>query len=223
MPLIIPVSDIRETLGVDDVPGVSKAIERTIESAQVAVENSFRSEFSRVTAVDEFFVHHSHKFGPSYQNLFLLSRGLIDTGASITAYAAGTRAALSDATARTNLASLAGVDYTHVEPDTGLFQVTELDLSSCYVRISYTAGLTDDDADPPIYQNVPEWLRQAVRLNTMILLDAHPIIPRPTAREADGGFLQTDVVEKQLAQILYNKSRYEPAAMKPRMATAVPI
>ena len=222
MPLIVPVMDIRESMALDDVAGVSTAIERAIETAQTIVSSSFRSEFDRVTVVDDYFVKYSHKFGSAYKTLFLLSRGLVDTGSNFTIYASAQKKDLTDSTVRVDLEDVESVDYTSLDSDKGLLEVFDYDLTQCYVRISYTAGLLDDLGDPAYYLNVPRWLYDAVKINTQIALDSNPIIPRPTARESQGT-VDTNYLQRQSAQILLSKSRYAPAAWKPTVKTITPV
>ena len=223
MALIVPVKDIREAMALtDEIVGLNTAVERAIEMAQQAVSESFRSPFERVTVVDEFWVHHSRKFGDSHQTALLLSRGLVDEGESISIFASGIRNYLDDSSQRVNLQDVSGDNLIRLDSDIGVIDITEYDLSFCFVRVSYTAGLLDNNSSPPIYQDVPTWLSQAVRLNTQVLLDANPIIPRPTVRD-EKGTAQTDIAEKQLASIMLSKSRYHPRAVKPKYTSETPV
>lgn len=223
MPLLVTVSEIREmmALGAGVPGGINAAIEQSIYSAQESVAASFRAPFARATVVDTFFVHHSLVFGspPSYQSELLLSRGLVDTTQTWTVYASSTRTGLAAATTRVDLRSNSGTDHTSLEADTGTLRVTEIDLTNQFVQASYTAGLTDDDGDPAAYDNVPEWLRQAVRLKTLLLLETNPVIPRPTERSEEGarsraGANLSSPLERQLANILLSHARYVPSAWK---------
>lgn len=201
-----------------DKPGLNDAIEKAIESAQEVVAESFRSPFARAEVMDDFFVHRSHCFGGSYQVDLLLSRGLIDTGVAITAVAARRPNDLDDTGLSSNLLNVSGEDLTLVDADKGLIRIVDMDLSNYFVRITYTSGLEDDDGSASFYKNVPEWLAKAVRLNTMMELDANPVIPRPTVRDSTGS-VQTDTLEKQFRQLLFSRSRYFPGSYKPRNST----
>jgi hypothetical protein len=216
MPLIVDVADIRAAIAFDDLDSVNLAIEQAIEQAQQSVADTVRSSFERGTVTDEFWVTTSLSFGGSNPQVeLLLSQGFMDSGQAITVYSSGSQAGLSDSGLRTNLKSYNGTDHAVFDYNKGLLRVVDFDISKQYVSAAYTAGFEDDGGSPAIYTGTPEWLKQAVRLKTQLVLDANPIIPKPTGTGDGDGGMAAQILSKTLSTITMAHARYVPGSWKP--------
>lgn len=225
MTLVVSVADLRDALAFDDIDDVNVAIEQAIEQAQQSVADTIRSSIARATVIDEFWVGSVNTYaGSNPQTELLLSQGFVDSGQTYTVYAAGSQTNLSSSSNRTDVRAQNGVDHVVLDAEEGLIRIVDWDLTRCYVRISYTAGFADNSGSPAIYTGTPEWLKQAVRLKAQLILDANPVLPRPTERFGEGGASTgATVIGKTLSTITLNHSRYVPGSWKPYRTTPTPV
>jgi hypothetical protein len=109
-------------------------------------------------------------------------------------------------------------DRTRIDFDRGLIYVNNYKLSSCYVRVEYTAGLTNDGGEPQVYQNVPSWLQSAALLETLKYMDTNNNFPRVSRRQEEDR-QDTENIEIQLGDLISGHVRYTPMAIKPDIST----
>ena len=223
MPLVVDPQEVIEAAGMTTLNDrVSLAAERAVETAQQSAASLFRTAFERVTVVDDFFPIDSLRFDSARSTELLLSRGLVDAGQTLTLYASATREGLGAASTRTNLQSNGGVNHVILDYERGLLSVADIDISKQYVRATYTAGLTNDGGAPALYLGAPEWLRQAVRVQTLLHLDSNPVFP-PASREDDSPSRTADHLKAELGALVGDHARYVPAAWKPRIRNATAV
>lgn len=233
MPLLRSVEETRERLGYSADNDRNEAIESHLETAVETLSDQIRTEIDRADIVDTFFVRASLRSSlsgqgnsrrPAYgrglgiasgsaaQTQLLLSRGFLDSAEAITVYAAGTEDALSNSALRTDLQQASGtnIDYTQFDYERGILNVSDCGLDGIYVRVTYKAGFLDDDATPPVFQDVPVWLIRANDLETRILVNSDAVFGRDSVSSEEQNRL-----ESRLSKIMMKHARYIPTAEKP--------
>jgi hypothetical protein len=201
----LSVPDMRGRMAFDDMADVNAAIEMALAGATSWLAAELRSRFEPGTYTELFFVDRSFVAGATQQAYLSLKRGFVSAVSSIT-YAAK----------RSELGTSAAIDlstYCEYRLEEGLILVSEIDLSSQYVRVVYTAGFSADEDNPQIFDSdeTPDWLRDAAALKTMLLFDeAAPTLRREN--KMDGDF---KTMTQNLKAIVTPHIRYHPYAFRP--------
>lgn len=228
MPLLISVAELRDATGFGDIADVNKAIESAIGIATVTLASRLRCDFSRVTVVDEHFVQASLRAGfagPS-KTAFKLGRGFVDSGETIEVFAASTAFKLDASGTRVDLQAIQNgnstISVVRFNHDAGEMFINDYQLSNCYVRTTYTAGLTSDGGEPDVYESVPDWLKQACVMETERHMDTMNVFPRVT-RRAEEERQDTENLERQLNDLLLGHARYMPMAHKVEISTETAV
>jgi hypothetical protein len=177
--------------------------------------------------VDEFFVRRSLRpTAWATETILKLGQGMVDSAVTYNVYAASTPANANFSgtpTKRTNLRNITpsaspADDRTRLDFNRGLLYVNNFGLSSCYVRVEYTCGLTNDGGDPQVYESVPDWLQAAVLLEMMKYMDTNNNFPRVSRRQEEDR-QDTENIEIQLGDLISGHVRYAPMAIKPDIST----
>lgn len=236
--LLASVEDIRMRLTFDEGTTVDNAIEGALLSTTPILESRLRTKFTRVDGEEEYFQIrkvHSEEFpaptpflnsapnrirrgglfanAPLFTLECLLRRGFIsetDT-TNLKVEAATLIPNFADPNLTWNLREFDdGLDHTFVDTERGMVTIHQLDVSGMFVRITYNGGLTvasDDLYDLTADQN---WLKELAILNTLLILNAHPVV-RP---EGDlDAFM--DAVKDDYETIYKDHMRYVPSAARP--------
>lgn len=181
--LLQSVEELRSKLaygvGNDDV---DEAIKSALEKATTTLEGSLRTPFAAGTATDTFMARKLSFGATGLQTVakLKLSRGFVDTAQTITARAAATLAGLDDVDEYTDLRDNDGVDHLIVEDDEkGKIMIVDysfLGIARGYVRISYTCGFSNDQADPPLYTGIPAWLETMAEIQAELHTMTNPVM-----------------------------------------------
>ncbi len=235
MALLQSVEALRTRLALSDADDINSALEGALEMATVSIQASVRTDLSRATVVDTYFVKNSREFPPtgtvrrnntddgrlirSYganSMSFKLSRGFVDSGQTITAYAAPEEEMLAEEANRQDLKVVGTRDRLTIDFDKGVAWVQDYSFQNQYVEISYTAGLTTDGGTPEIYESAPGWLTEATMIKAQILINSNPVYA--IQRGERDGLTRTEIqtLQQTIAEVILSKSRYSPMAKKPR-------
>lgn len=102
-----------------------------------------------------------------------------------------------------------GQDYVTGFAEQGLLVIQDVDLSGRYVKVGpYSSGFYEDSDG--VAEGAPEWLRQLAAVETVLMLNANPVIRRDDQPE---GFEAAHRAIKQ--QLVDRHTRYTPGAHKP--------
>lgn len=235
MALLERIDRVLKLMSLRDDEDVRDALVEAMTAATETIADGLRTPLERATVEDFYLVKGSRTYGPSVRRVrddrvsrrfatslvpaqteFLLSRGFVDeAAAAVTVVASGEVDALKSGDSSLNIDLVAEdrVDI-NVEAELGRVRVSDFGLQSTYVRIGYTAGLTTDQGDPAVYQNVPSWLRQAAVLQTALHLIVNPTL-NPFRGEDGPSADQLKVADRQLGQLIDSHSRYLPMSEKP--------
>ncbi len=185
MALFQRVDKLRERLGYADTESTNAALLGALQDTKLALEAKLRTQFSRVTVVDEFLVT-SQNYGRSQLSRLIkldLSRGLVDTAETVNVYAAATRAGLDQSGSRIDLKNVdtglnpSGVDQTILEDaERGRMIVTDYAANAQWIRVTYTAGLVAEGGDPALYTNQPEWLTWLANIQAELNALSNPLL-----------------------------------------------
>lgn len=235
MTVLQTVKKIRVRLGYEDIEVVNDAIEVALESASVQVEDAIRTSLARATVVDLFYVIQSKYYEGRYptrrgtssavsiRTPFLqtgdgtttelkLTRGFVDSGETITVYAANSLRNVNGTGEGTRFDLKDPDDFTLLEEEKGVMRVQDYDLSGLYVQVGYTAGFATDGGTPEMYELATnqEWLREVAALKATILLDGNPVVRNEPMDER-----ALKALQDQLDSLFISRSRYAPGAWKP--------
>lgn len=234
MALLERVDRVLKLMSTRDDEDVRDALVEAMTAATETIADALRTPLERATVEDFYLVPASRQYGPNVrrrtddrvsrrfagqliptQTEFQLSRGFVDTGVTVTVVASSEVDALKggDPSLNIDLVAEDRVDV-NVEHELGRVRLSDFGLSSTYVRIGYTCGLTTDQGDPAVYQNVPSWLRQAAVLQASLLLIVNPTL-NPFRGEEGPSVEQVKFVDRQLGQLLDSHARYLPMSEKP--------
>lgn len=199
------VSDLRTSMGFDDIPDVTNAIAFALDTTTPAFEAHLRTAFDRAGVTDTFAVGDQVWLHGTPQLRLRLSRGFVVSG-SLTAWYADRIESLDDSAERTEVTG----DLT-LGLEKGVASNFTLDLNRKYLRVAYQAGFTADGDDPEMYDQaqVPDWLRTAAMLAARIELNNHPHF------KSDEGTTSVAVLERRLSLLIGDKARFVPAAIDP--------
>lgn len=162
--------------GIDlTVPDFQEAVVEASKAATPTVASRFRyGGFDTYSnRRDVFQVRRMYDAGAA-QNLSLrLSRGFVDTSASFTAYYTANPLYVrnNDTDLLTDLQDVnkdGQSDYLFIDAERGVLSVYNIDLTDQWVVVTYTGGL--ETASDDEYQGVPDWLSQAARAQTALML-----------------------------------------------------
>ena len=240
MAVLQSVDALRERLGfTDSKEVVINALERALNEATVVVGDHLRTGFDRQTNVDLFYVPKTREFGPAnrgrpssrvtWSNLespytvaqtrFALSQGFVDSGETITAYAASTVEGLADSDLRYDLKDVSGRNLVTFDYDEGVMIVDDFLLNVSYVQVSYTSGFTTTGGDPEVYVGQPNWLK------TMCEVRAHMATfgNRVLYDDLQPGPDVLSILRYDYSALVDGHARYYPSYMQPMTTTATAI
>ncbi len=212
-----------------DEDDLRNAVLTALRSATQKSASAVRTDFLRATVVDTFFVRRSMDFGivgrsrtgdarfgdgrvlrgfGASETAFMLSQGFVDSAQTITVFGAQRHQALPLADERTDLTS--PDNFTLFQYDEGIMRVLDFGLHNSYVQVSYTAGFTVEDGDPPVFQSVPLWLREICTLKTQMLLNNNPVVrEQPLPAEI------VSEIKGQVDEVIQDHARYLPQVNRP--------
>ena len=199
--LLAPVNEIREQLGFDDMTDINSAVTMALSAAEPQLAAVLNTEFDRGVFTDTFYVREPpFRDGPAVETEFRLRRGLVKEVTSVLLCndpdAFDDPTSTIDVTAKTTLHSSKGIvrDFkTHYMRQ--------------YVQITYDAGFDADDAG--VYQNVPDWLKNAAKLQAMINMADSPVLSEAQIK------LDTKMLSLEMTALLSRHLRYAPMSLLP--------
>lgn len=235
--LLASVVDVRAEMTFDDLPDVDRAIEGALKASTHVLQRRLRTDFDYAVRSDTFMISPTRQLSipqdqilsniqaprarvgtglwansPLYTTEFHLNHGfLISTAiADLDVKAATMIAHFGDASLESDIRNFEGdnLDHTFTSAEDGRVYVTQVDVRGLFVRIDYTAGFTV--ASDGQFEGVPSWLEQAAILHAQIMLDKNPVIRRPEGAES-----MIEVLLREYNQIIDEKVRYHPSAIKP--------
>ena len=253
MPLILSVKELRDRLRHDDNEDINAAIQEALEAASETIPSTIRSDLTRVTVEEVFYIQRGLEWAPSVggypasrrlpasragvqlnqghtatQAKLLLERGFVATGVAYTAVAAGTYQSLSDANSQVDLRSLNSKDLTLMHHEQGELLVMDFLFHNTYAKVTYTAGLEDDSGNPAVYQSVPEWLKQLAALEATRILNTNPVVA--TVGSSGTSEARTAVAEQRektlkglIDKMVSAHARYRPGWARAQQATATGV
>ena len=193
--------DVRGMLGFDDMTDINFAIDMAIDAAEPYLAAQLNTEFDKGTFVDTFYVREPpFRDGPAVSTEFRLRRGLVDSITSVLTCSDPT--AFDDETLTVDVTA-----NVTLHPDKGLVKDFKTRYDHQYVQITYDAGFDVDDAGGA--QAVPDWLKQACKIKTLIGL-----VDSPVLSEAQIKF-DKDLLSTQLVSLLSRHLRYAPLSILP--------
>lgn len=196
--LLTSVQEIREELGFDDMPDINNAITMALNASESLLGSTLGTTFERKSLSDTFWVS-SPSFRQASWNKteFLLSAGFLVGSPTVTS---------------ANLGDISSAFKFDIEKGIGRDWVTRYDGDT--VTIEYVCGFeTEVFGDPPaptgsyVLSQVPDWLKQAAKVKTLLLLAKFPAITEA------GIELDTKVLDQQYAALVNSHIRYAPAAL----------
>lgn len=221
--LLEDIAIIRNGLGFDDMPDINNAIKQGLNSAEPFLAARMNmATFERSTSSDIFWVDTpTQKQYPMVNTVFRLSSGLVTSIQSIT------RAPMPDAFETGDAVDLTG--KLQINLAKGIVSDFFTDYDREYVRIQYTHGFelemdwpegTDPDnlPDPPpdlvptgryALSQVPQWLKEAASLQTLILLEHHSSFQEVGVKQ------DMKEMRRQLDILMANHIRYAPLSIMP--------
>jgi hypothetical protein len=156
MSLLVTVDAVRAYIGLIDNGIINAKIEEAIATATLQLSNFLSCPFDLVTDSDTF--HLKPDVGltnPDGSIKLRTSRMFIDDGSSISVVVASTYQGLSETPDTIDPSNY------RVDVDTGIIQVYSGFTTGDFVKVSYTAGLTEI---ANVFQDVPEWLLASSKL-----------------------------------------------------------
>lgn len=210
--MLIDPSVLRNTLGFDDMSDINDAIEAALTSATSSLSARLNSQFDAGTATDTWFVvepiRHS---GLLRQTEFRTSTGFINTVASFSYAPELSAFGTSDA--------IDALSSVVVSKEKGLIADIKTDYTSMFVRATYTYGFEPDDTYVEVYDPavVPHWLKEAAKLQALILLATNPALKQAGVEIDSYGYasLKQQGPAAVLQTILAQHARYTPLALLP--------
>lgn len=239
-PLLVEVERIRRKLTLaESHPDVEETLEELLTSATEETMADIRTDLARATVSDIFFIKNVLEFGEpratrndlrvtaslsggraSTVNL-KLTRGFVDSTVTVVVRAASSEDGLTDPARYTDLRT-GGVDFVTVDYERGMVRIHDFILRNSYVIVSYTAGLTDDDGCPPLFQNVPEWVVQVTLYGAQIEALTNPLIVGTDAailREGSREAREVEALRRKRSKVILRHVRYGPMSQKPIHST----
>ena len=195
---------IRDALGFDDMTDINDAIEAALYAATQAIAARLNTSFDRAPHTDTWYVmeplRHDNflrqtEFRTRYG--FVQSLDAISYGSEISHF--GT----SDATDASSSVTLQG--------EKGVIVDLKTDYTAKFVRAEYTYGFEADDDYPGVYDGtqVPTWLKEAAKLNALVLLANNPALDQADVT------IDARTHQRTLEHILSQHARYTPLALLP--------
>jgi hypothetical protein len=202
--LLVPVVDIREALGFEDMTDINAAAETALNAATSLLESMLDTDFSKATRTDRFYAHEPGVVrGPSVQTQFRLRRGFVQSVSSVI---------YADALSNLGLgATSLDLADLYLDAEKGVLRDDVTAYSRSYLKVTYTAGFDPHPSDPSQYDpdQIPDWLQQAAKLRAQISLAGQPVM--------ESANIKLDVKEltNELNALVGRKRRYAPLALLP--------
>lgn len=236
--LLASVAAVRAELTFDDIPDVDAAIEGALKASTHVLQRRLRTDFDYAVREDTFMVDPTRQLSipkpqilsnltaprrarvgtglfansPLYTTEFHLNHGFLTSTAlaDLTVKAVTLINHFGDATLESDIRVFEGdgEDHTFTSAEDGRVYVTQVDVRGLFVRIGYTSGFTI--ASDMIFDDVPAWLERAAIIHSQIMLDKNPVLRRPEGAES-----MIEVLLREYNQIVDEKVRYHPGAVKP--------
>jgi hypothetical protein len=204
MMFLTQFEEIRDLLGFDDMVDINEAIKAALNVAETVISARIGSPFNRETFTDTFFADSStFTTGVDNRTEFRLSRGFVHQVTSIRKVSFLEQIGTPDS-----------IDLTPsvvIERERGVIRDFRTRYANHYVQVDYTAGFEVSLTDPMAYEpdQVPPWLKEAAKLQTLLLL-----IGSPSLKGADIE-LDDRVLKTGLNSLLASKTRYIPLGLLP--------
>ncbi len=193
------VAGIREELGFDDMTDINAAISMALNAAEPQLASALNTSFARTDVVDTFWVSEPTVIEAGHvQTEFWLSRGFLAADPTVTVST-----------------GLDTTDALRVDLHKGVVRDWKTYYHRAHVTFAYAAGFEaevgSDDKPTGSYKldQVPGWLKEAAKLQALILLSS-----APSVTEA-GVQIDTEVLKLQVASIMEQHIRYAPMALYP--------
>ena len=202
---LVTVADVLAAIGFDDNLGesVDNAVEASIHSATVRLENDLRNKFARTTRTDKFYIHDMPEIAGRWFLRMKLTQGHL-TDADVTLAYHGTLDGLT--TDPQDITKAFQIDRAK-----GEVVITDRDLKGQYVSVGYTAGFDVDGSDSELYTEVPDALKRAATTAAIIALDTN----EPNIRHDGDAARIVGGLESQYASLIADLIRYSPASLTP--------
>jgi len=213
---LFSLNDFGAQFGIDlTVPDFNDAVSEASKAATRKVVSSFRlgGLDAFTSRRDVFQVRRMFDAGSAQNRDFRLSRAFIDAGDNFSAqYTANPVHVRNNETDMlTNLQDVnedGESDYLFIDAERGILTVFNLDLTDQWVVVTYDGGL-DTNTDQE-YLNVPDWLSDAARAQTALLL-------RENRAFTVEGATEFQTLERQIADLWSQHARLAGAMVLPTM------
>lgn len=144
---IIEIKTVRSRLSLPDDEGVNDAIDSAIDAALIGVSSILGTSFGLAEKEDVFFIDPSVETSVSGLYLLRLSMGFVKTTPTLKVCVGS------------SLEEVLSADPTPIptllNPEKGFLKVPDTLTDHKYVRVTYTAGFTEDE-------EAPDWLMEAM-------------------------------------------------------------
>lgn len=190
----------------EEITEIQDSIASGLEAGTAALATYLRTDFRRKTITDKFFIEQSINKGGVDIEHFLTSNGFIDNTQPIIIIKADSFANLT--ASPVDISSNCNINY-----ETGAITYSGDALISAWVSITYTSGFESDSTDDYVYdqEKVPEWLKQAAILKSILHVDA----VTPTLRHESADSVDNSAMVEKYNNLVTDKVRYFPAHNKP--------
>lgn len=208
---------VRNAIGFEDMPDINTAIESALDTTSIWLEQKLGSMLDETTLTSRYFleVHERASDNVPPNTRLKLKSGLVQSGSiTVKAYSEWSDPGTA-------------VTITKMLPETprGLERGILLDTETWYgassnwtrfvgeyagpfIEVSYTVGFPVDGTDSDLYEQtvVPTWLKEAAKLNALIMLENHPVVKNADLEQ------DTDMLRDRLSTLLKQYSSYAPSA-----------
>lgn len=205
MKMLASITDIRDQLGFDDMTDINDALTSAMVAATTWLQSKLNTRFDAGNQTDLFFMREaSYIVGSSAQSEFRLRFGFIQSVSRIVTFQSPT-----DFDVATAYVDIAPVMQVHYEKGKLVDFTTRY--ANTYIRVDYAYGWAADGTDADLYDQskVPDWLKEAARLKTLMSLNNYPSMQEANIT------LDPKTLGSQLHDLLSQHLRYMPASNLP--------
>jgi len=207
MDILSTVENLRNRLSYDDAPAINNALQASLQTATVSLSMMLRTSFARQDYLDIFSIRAMVRQGSQPAAYLRLKAGFLT--ADPTSILWGSQVSEITSGGGTDLRSV-GNGSVVIDRRTGTIAVHDIEMSNSYVSVEYSAGFETDKEG--VYQNVPEWLIDAVEVLAIVFLDTH----YPGFRgERPGDLAALKMRRQQVGLDIQPYVRYVPSAEFP--------
>lgn len=216
---LITVDEVRDRMGIPDLPGLNAIFDDTIQGVTDTLESDLGVDTLLLTTgiVETFFVPESQLVAGRWSCRLYLENGFVtETPTPYTVFYAPRIQTIIDGDG-TDLRQVAtpGLEdqYVLMDLEKGILTIHDISMSGMYVQVTYDSGLPEspvvakEDLEfDPLF--VPKWLKELAYLSTAIILESHPTIRTDKDRPSN-----LEQLSARYEQLLGRKTRYVPEAI----------